>query len=336
MVRGSIVVWLVLAIGGYAFAADPDHRHAVAYLRVMSTAGTGSAALTEPESEGSGLLIDRKQGIIVTSQSIINSLPGSSGDIFVSWSKTATPVRATLHACAYNLCLIRISPGDVPSTDRIADNDIPELACRKMNREHLQEHVVVTGYLPGEDYRVHEVQGNVTTDDPGPESNYPASIAFVDRLVPGSPVFDDDGYAVGVFDGRQAFKPLYLLNATFLSNNVLCENLPPRLERLVPYITGSQDRNLQQKLLQDQLPTQLPDWSGVKVWELLTRLRLRPTRCIECPPHSGRHGSLIGAFHTTVKSPLGSPIGSRLLSGTSPLQGTHRLALRRQQSGNFA
>ena len=37
------------------------------------------------------------------------------------------------------------------------------------------------------------------------------------------------------------------------------------------------------------------------LWDLLTRLRLRPTSCIECLPHSGWHGSLIGAFHTTVK-----------------------------------
>jgi pimeloyl-ACP methyl ester carboxylesterase len=49
-------------------------------------------------------------------------------------------------------------------------------------------------------------------------------------------------------------------------------------------------------------------WAGaVKLAVFLTRLRLRPTSCIECLQHSGWQGSLIGAFHTTVKSSLGSP-----------------------------
>src|ERR1700674_3032551 len=43
------------------------------------------------------------------------------------------------------------------------------------------------------------------------------------------------------------------------------------------------------------------------LFKYLTRLRLRPTSCIECLQHSGWQGSLIGAFHMTVKSPIGSP-----------------------------
>src|SRR5882757_5043067 len=39
----------------------------------------------------------------------------------------------------------------------------------------------------------------------------------------------------------------------------------------------------------------------------LTRLRLRPTRRVECFYHSGGFGSLIDAFQTTVKRQLGLP-----------------------------
>src|SRR6266566_5747492 len=54
----------------------------------------------------------------------------------------------------------------------------------------------------------------------------------------------------------------------------------------------------------------------------LTRLRLRPTSRVECPPHSGWFGSLVDAFHTTVNRGLARQVGSRLSPGTSPPQGT--------------
>ena len=73
-------------------------------------------------------------------------------------------------------------------------------------------------------------------------------------------------------------------------------------------------------------------YHGADTDKYLTRLCLGPTSCIECLPHSGWHGSLIGALHTTDKFPN----GPRFSSGTSPLQGTHRLAQLRQQSGNSA
>jgi Transposase, Mutator family len=60
-------------------------------------------------------------------------------------------------------------------------------------------------------------------------------------------------------------------------------------------------------------------------WYILTRFRLRPTKRVECPYHSGGLGSLIDASRTTVKCSLAHQVVLRLPPGTSPLHGTHRL-----------
>src|SRR3984893_13666121 len=57
----------------------------------------------------------------------------------------------------------------------------------------------------------------------------------------------------------------------------------------------------------------------------LTRLRLRPTRRLECLYHSG--GSARSSTHSKRRSndSLACQVVSRLPSGTPPLHGTHRL-----------
>jgi hypothetical protein len=87
-------------------------------------------------------------------------------------------------------------------------------------------------------------------------------------------------------------------------------------------------------------PARRPGSAG-RLWRVgerfhLARLRLRPTSGIEYLAHSKWHGSAYRRIPTTVKSPLGSQVGSRLPSGTSPLQGTHRLVQCPQPSGNVA
>jgi transposase len=83
------------------------------------------------------------------------------------------------------------------------------------------------------------------------------------------------------------------------------------------------------KLLRAELPAILAKRTDVlsprmlRVIEDLTRLRLRPTRRVECFYHSGGFGSLIDAFQTTVKRQLGLPsCFSRL-----PLGHRHYMAL---------
>jgi hypothetical protein len=70
------------------------------------------------------------------------------------------------------------------------------------------------------------------------------------------------------------------------------------LRRQIAYSAGSLDGKV-------------VDWlEKVSDEEYLARLRLRPTRRVECPYHSGGLGWLIDASRTTVKMQLGSPSSS--------------------------
>ncbi len=65
---------------------------------------------------------------------------------------------------------------------------------------------------------------------------------------------------------------------------------------------------------------------------MLTRLRIRPTRCVECVRHSRGPDSLIDSLQNDGQTTACfCRVDSRLPTGTSPLHGTHRLILSRHQ-----